>query len=191
MKRNLFVSNHFIQGVIFHPGDKIDVLRTPSTPKRVVGIAPVIDHNGSRSKIQLLGHFHICKLSLGDEGEFGEVPIVIQNQMKFDGSLGPAKPCPVKNAQAQINRGGIQTDQFVLKPKLPPLSTLHPTAFEQFEKNLLIQFPWPMFIGIGQGGTIGAVIPKCLNFPSQLRRPPVISRREWARPNWQYNMATN
>jgi hypothetical protein len=35
------------------------------------------------------------------------------------------------------------------------------------------------------------LMPKCFNFPSQLRNPFVISRNEWARPNWQNSMLTN
>jgi len=73
--------------------------------------------------------------------------------MKFDRPLRPSKPCPIKYAQAQIDRGGVEADQFVLKPKLLPPSDLHPTAFEQLEKNPLIQLPWAMLVGIGEGGS--------------------------------------
>ncbi len=37
----------------------------------------------------------------------------------------------------------------------------------------------------------GAVMPRCLSFPSLLRSPPQISRSECARPSWQNNIATN
>jgi hypothetical protein len=85
--------------------------------------------------------------------------------MEFNRPLRPPKPCPVKNAQAQINRGGIQTDQFVLKPKLLSFSDLHSAAFEKLEKNLLIQFPGPMSIGIGQRGAIGGSDSQMPQFP--------------------------
>jgi hypothetical protein len=32
---------------------------------------------------------------------------VIQKQMEFDRPFGPSEPCPVKDAQAQIDRGII------------------------------------------------------------------------------------
>ena len=50
-------------------------------------------------------------------------------------------PCPVKNAQAQIDRGRVETDQLVLKPNFLSLSDLRPTLFEQLEKNFLIEIP--------------------------------------------------
>jgi prohibitin 1 len=37
----------------------------------------------------------------------------------------------------------------------------------------------------------GAWIPKWLSLPSQLAKPPLISRSECARPSWQNSMATN
>jgi hypothetical protein len=73
--------------------------------------------------------------------------------MKFDGPLGPSKPCPVKHAQTQIDRSGVKTDQFVLESKLLSASDLHPTAFEEMEENFLVQRPWSMLIGIGEGGS--------------------------------------
>jgi hypothetical protein len=38
---------------------------------------------------------------------------------------------------------------------------------------------------------LGAVTPKWASRPSQLAKPPQISRRAYARPNWQKSMATN
>jgi hypothetical protein len=80
---------------------------------------------------------------------------MVQEQMKFDRPFGPSEACPVKHAQAQINRGGVETNQFVLEPELLPSSYLHPTAFEQLEKNLLIKLPGTMLVGIGEGGSLG------------------------------------
>jgi len=37
----------------------------------------------------------------------------------------------------------------------------------------------------------GALMPRWASLPSQLLRPPSISRKLWARPNWQNIMATN
>jgi hypothetical protein len=130
-------------------------LRTPSPPEGIVGIAPIIDDNGSRSELQSLGNLHIRNLSRGDPDKLGKIPIVIQKQMEFDCPFGPSEPCPVIDAQAQIDRGGVETDQFVLKPELLSPSDLYPTSFKQLEEDLLIKFLWPVLIGISQGGTTG------------------------------------
>jgi hypothetical protein len=162
--RNLSLSNHFVKSVVFHTGDKIDLLRTPSSPQGIVGIAPIIDGNGPRSEMQLLGNLHIRNFPLRDPGELGKIPIVIQKQMEFDRPFGPSEPCPVKDAQAQIDRGRVQADQFVLKPKLLSPSDLHPTAFEQLEENFLIEFPGTVFIGISEGRAIGHSDAQVLQF---------------------------
>jgi hypothetical protein len=153
--RSFPLSNHFVQSVVLHAGDKIDRLRAPSAPEGIVGIAPVIDDNGSRSEMQLLGNLHIRDLPFSDPGKLRKIPIMIQKQMEFDRPFGPSEPGPVKDAQAQIDRGRVEADQFVLKPKLLSPSKLHPTAFEQLKENFLIEFPGPVSIGISQSGAIG------------------------------------
>jgi hypothetical protein len=80
---------------------------------------------------------------------------MIQEQMKFDRPFGPSEACPVKHAQAKIDRSRVDTDQFVLESELLSSSDLHPTAIEQLEKNLLVKLPWAMLIGIGEGGSTG------------------------------------
>ncbi len=54
---------------------------------------------------------------LGDVRKAGEVAVVIQHQMKFDGSFGGSKLRPVKDAQAEVNDGGINAVQLILEPK--------------------------------------------------------------------------
>ena len=65
--------NHFVQGIVFDPGDEIDPLRTPLAPEGIVSIAPVINDDGSGSKIQPPGNLHIPNLPLDNEGELGRV----------------------------------------------------------------------------------------------------------------------
>src|SRR4030042_2175006 len=153
--RNFSLSNHFVQSVVLHACYKIDLLRTPSAPEGIVGTAPIIDDNGSRSEIQLLGDLHIRDLPLSDPGELRKIPIVIQKQMEFDRPFGPSERGPAEDAQAQIDRGRVEADQFVLKPKFLSPSDLHPTAFEQLEENFLIELPGTVLIGISEGGAIG------------------------------------
>jgi hypothetical protein len=169
--RNVSLSDNFIEGIVFHPGDKIDVLRTPSTPERVVGIAPVIDNDGSGSKIQLSSHLHIRNLPFGDESKFGKVPVMIQKQVKLDGSLGLAELGPIKHGQTQINGARIHTDQFVLEPERFLDSHLPLASFQKPKKHLLIQFPGTVFIRIGQGGAAGSRETKMLQLPFTASQP--------------------
>jgi hypothetical protein len=54
------------------------------------------------------------------------------------------------------------------------------------------QGPGPVFVRVGQGEALRGRDPHTwLSLPSQQARPPQISRRDLARPNWQKSMATN
>jgi hypothetical protein len=154
--RDLFVSNDFIQGVIFHTSNKIDLLRTPSIPEGIIGIAAVIGNNGSRGEMQLPSDSDIGHLSLAEEGKLGQVSIVVEDQMEFDRPLGSSEMRPVKHAHTQIDGGGIKANQFILEPELLSSSSLQAATFQEFEKDLLIEFPGTMLVGIGQSGTIGS-----------------------------------
>ncbi len=79
--RNSFISNDFIQSVAFHAGDKIDSLVTPSAPEGIVGIAPIVNDDGSGGEGQLLGDLDIRDLPLTQDGELGKIPIVVQEQV--------------------------------------------------------------------------------------------------------------
>ena len=72
--------------------------------------------------------------------------------MKFDGSFGPPELGPIKHLQTQIDGGRIHADQFVFKPERFLPDSLDTASFKEANKDLLIKFPWTMFIGIGQGG---------------------------------------
>jgi hypothetical protein len=72
--------------------------------------------------------------------------------MKLNGSFGLPEPGPIKHGQAQINGTGIHADQFVLEPELS-LSDfdLYPAPIKELDKDMLIQLPWTVSVGISQG----------------------------------------
>jgi hypothetical protein len=78
---------------------------------------------------------------------------VIQKKMKLDGSFGPPELGPIKHFQAQINGTGIHADQFVLEPELSlPDFHLNPTPVKELDKDMLIQLPGTVPVGIRQSG---------------------------------------
>jgi hypothetical protein len=103
--------------------------------------------------MKLASHFDIGDIPFGDKGKAREVTIVIQKKMKLDGSFGPPELGPIKHFQAQINGRRVHADQFVFKPELL-LSDfdLKPAPVKEFDKDLLIEFPRTVLIGISQGG---------------------------------------
>jgi hypothetical protein len=71
--------------------------------------------------------------------------------MKFDGSFGSPELGPIKHLQTQINGTGIHADQFILEPEFP-LSDfdLNPAPVKEFDKDMLVQLPGAVSVGIGQ-----------------------------------------
>jgi len=96
---------------------------------------------------------------------------VVQQQMQFDGPLGPPEAGPVEHRQAEIDRGGVQADQLVLESELLPCSHLHPTALEELEEDLFIKLPGAMLVGIGQGGPAGSGDAQMLELPFTASEP--------------------
>ena len=57
-------------------------------------------------------------LTVGNVGVRGKIPIMIQEQMKFDRSLGAAELSPREKRQAKRYSGGVQRKQLVLESEL-------------------------------------------------------------------------
>src|SRR5512136_570593 len=106
--RDSFVPKDLVQGIVFHPGDKIDSLATPSAPEGIVGIAPVVNHDGSGGEVQSPGNLHVRDLSLAQDGELGKVAVVVQEQVQFDRPLGSSEMGPIKDAQTQVDGRRIE-----------------------------------------------------------------------------------
>jgi hypothetical protein len=66
---------------------------------------------------------------------------MVQEQVQFDGSFGPAEVSPVKKADRQINNGGIQANQFILETELLFADSFVLDPFKEEEKEFLIQLP--------------------------------------------------
>ena len=54
--RHLPLSYNLINTVLFHSGDKVDPPSGPSTKEFIIIIGPIIDHNGSGIKLELVGY---------------------------------------------------------------------------------------------------------------------------------------
>jgi hypothetical protein len=55
---------------------------------------------------------------LGNDSKAGQIAVMVEQQMKLNGSFGAAKLRPIKNTDAQVNHGGVQAHQLVLKAEL-------------------------------------------------------------------------
>jgi len=165
MLRYSFVPKNFVERIVFHAGDEINPLATPSTPESIVGIGSVVNDDGPGGEVQLASDLHIGDLPITQDGKLGKVPIMVQKQVQCDRALGPPEVGPVKDAQAEVNGGRVETNQFVFEPEFLLSRKLASTSVEQLHKQMLIQLPGPVLIRVGQGGTTGSGDPKVLQFP--------------------------
>jgi hypothetical protein len=86
--------------------------------------------------------------------------------MKLDGSFGPPEPGPIEHLQTQINGARIHTDQFVLEPEFPlPDFDLNPAPVKEFDKDMLVQLPGAVSVGIGQRGMARSRNAQMFQFP--------------------------
>jgi hypothetical protein len=96
---------------------------------------------------------------------------MIQKQMQFDGPFGSAKFGPVKETDTEVNDGGIEADQFVLKPEFLFGLDLTLALFEELHKDSLIELPGPVLIGISQSGTTGGTDAQMFQFAFTASQP--------------------
>jgi hypothetical protein len=122
--------------------------------------------------MQTPGDLHIRDLSLAQDGEFWKVPVMVQEQVQFDRSLGPSEMGPVEDAQTQIDGGRIEANEFVLEPEFFLSRKLASTSVEQLTKQMLIKLPGTMLIRIGQGGAAGSGDTEVLQFSLTTSQAP-------------------
>ena len=102
--------------------------------------------------------------------------------------------CPVEGLGAQLHHGGVQRQQFVFEaePPLPLRQSLVLAACQHPVEQGLVQLPRPVSVGIGERcGFRAFPYPQMRSLPSVAAKPPQISRRLCACPNWQNSIATN
>jgi len=92
-------------------------LGSPLGKETVVIIGAVIDDHGSGGKDDLTGNLDIRYFPFGNPGKGGEVAVMVQEKMKFDGSFGLTEKSPVKKADRQIDDGRIQADELIFEPE--------------------------------------------------------------------------
>jgi hypothetical protein len=166
------VPNDFVERIVFHTGDEIDLLVTPSAPEGIVGIASIVHNDGSGGEVESSGDLHIRNLSLAQDGELGKVSIVVEEQVQFDCSLGPSEMGPVKDAQTEIDGGRIEADQLVLESEFLHARKLASTSVKQLTKQKLIKLPRSVLIRVGQGGAAGSGDAKMFQLSLTTSQPP-------------------
>jgi hypothetical protein len=144
--------HHLVDGGVLLARDEPDPLGGQLPEPGVVGVPPVHHHDGAGVEAQGAGHPHVMPLSLGDDHHAGEVAVVVQQTVQFDGAFGPAELGPVEEGRAQVDDGGVQAHQLVLEPERPPALGQGLTARQERLEHGAIELPRAMLVRIGQRG---------------------------------------
>lgn len=81
----------------------------------------------------------------------GDVPPQVEQGVQLDGPLATTKPCPRKQAQAQVDRGGIQRIDGLLQVHGQRIADVQvPRPFDQHLRKVCIDTPVVSPGGIGQ-----------------------------------------
>ena len=156
--RNDLLLRYTATGIVFLPSDKENAVLGPSPKEFIIDIPFVDCQNRAGWKVHCLGNLDFVGFSIRDMCKHRQVAVVVQKQMKLNRSLGLSKPRPVKKGGAKLNNRGIQAKKLVLEPK-PALAKVQlPTSAQELIKYLLVQLPWPVFVGIRQGRSFGGTL---------------------------------
>ena len=88
----------------------------------------------------------------------GQVSIMIQKKVKLNGPFGTSELRPWKQGQTEGYGGAIQGEQFVLESEFVLSWGCTFTHREGLVEKISKHFPWPMGIGIGEGGFAGGIL---------------------------------
>ena len=143
-----------VDRVGLQPGDEEDPGLDQAGEPGVVHVAPVDDQDRASRKAEGLGPLDLVAAPLGDDHEAWQVAAVVQEQVELHRPLGPAGGRPVEQALAEINHRGVQAEELVLEPELPPDPGHGLAAAQQLEADRPVEGPGAMFVGVGQGGPL-------------------------------------
>ncbi len=161
--RDGLLFNHFENGIVFLPGNKIYTVIGQPGEHTVIRIPPVYDNNGTRGKREFPRNPHFMDIPFGDVGEDGEVSVMVQKKVELDCAFGLSICCPVEEGKTEINHRCVEAIEFVFEPEFLFSLCQWCTCAQELRERLLIELPRSMFICIGQGGTTGGIF-----YPSML-----------------------
>src|SRR5262245_21209614 len=106
--RNLELGLDGKDGIVLQAGDEEYARKGPAAEQGVVGITAIHGHDGTGVQAERIGQFDVAAFGFGEQHVGGQVVVVIEQDVRFDATLGTAEPCPRKHREAQRDSGRIQ-----------------------------------------------------------------------------------
>lgn len=158
VQRDIPFLNHFVDGIVLHPGNEEDPRLGPEGEQAIIVVAPVHGDYGTGRERGLPGNGHVMLLAVGDIGITGKIPIVIQEKMQLHCALRSPVLGPGEKRQAQGYGRGVQGKQLVLEPEFPLLA-LHTAlvSLEQLIEEIPVHLPGPLRIRIAERGLLRGI----------------------------------
>jgi hypothetical protein len=101
--------------IVFCADDEADLLLVQGKQLSEIQIAPVDYQDRTRRQIDRAEQAHVVNFARGDANEYGNRATQVDPPMGFDGSFGLPEMRPVKQPQAQINRGRVYREDGSLQ----------------------------------------------------------------------------
>lgn len=140
-----------VMGILFLAGHKEHPGLIPRPEELEIDIAPVHHHDRAGREVQRTGNRDLVDPTGRDAGKHGQVALVVQQQMKLHGPLGLPVLGPVKQACTELDERGIEAEEPVLEPERPFAERHLLAAAQDLIKQLLVELPGPVLVGVGQG----------------------------------------
>lgn len=137
----------------------MDALHRQAAEPLVVVVAAIKNQRRTRREAHGFGHFHIGLLAIRDHCVVRQQPFMIEEQVQLHRSLGGVEPGPGKHLHAQINHAAVQSEKLAGKLQRIALRAgkLLAQMVDQRKKQILINLPTAVFIGMGERGVTGCL----------------------------------
>ena len=145
------VLHDFVGSVVFEPGDEEDTGVIPLPEEIKVTVASVHSDDAAGGKCKMASGDYIGSLAISDYGEVWQIAVMVQQQVELNGTFGLAEVSPGKQAETEVDGGGVEAEQLVLEAKLLLFArALAAAEVQQMKEGLLIKLPGTVGIGIGK-----------------------------------------
>ena len=141
----------FVGGVVFESRHEEDTGVIPLKEEFKVTVASVHNDDAARGNGEMVGGGDIGNLAIGDHSEVWQIAVVVQQQVELNGTFGLTEVSPGKQAETEVDGGGVEAEQLVLEAK-PLLFARGLAAAEisQMKEGVLIKLPGTVGIGVGK-----------------------------------------
>jgi hypothetical protein len=149
-RRDGLVGDDATVRVVLQPGDEPDAPGREGREPGEVEVAHIEDQHGARLEGLGAGDRGFLAFPLGDDEQGGQIAVVVQGEVQLHRALAAAKRGPGKHLGAQVDHGGIETEELVLEAQAFARRD-RPTAVEELVEDVLIQLPGAVRIRVAEG----------------------------------------